>query len=589
MAELPKYRPLGVGIPSVPTVDFVATGAAQARALDAVTKGLNSMSDYVYKKQVAQTQREAMRYAFENPVTAEQIEQALADGRDMSEVVGDPDTVFGAVTTAATATQLSTELQTQLTSKLAVYNAMIEGGDPNFDPQAMRNDLTAMITGHSELIAGVDPEAALKYNATANTLSAATYKSGLEHSFKIAQALTKDRANAELDKLPNIVKRVLLNHAGDIGVTTGTIATQLKVANNAIIETGDATFIESAGTKIRDIVTEQYQNVLADWAGQSSANTKRALQGDFGDRFTSLYGVLDDKEKAGVRDLVRKQRDARIADNKVAKDIGLANAKKEVQRIQTRMADLATTAYQGADYNSAVDQLQALAILYPEAVTQSSITSLDKALDPSKDPKSNFAGMFELKRRVLSNEIQTMDDLQKQAMNLGVGAKDYYSIVPFLQTDVKAEATAVDRIIRRNAKIVDGSNASETQSKAYFKFDKVLTERYDAKIEEWEQGGKVGIMPTKLQTAQEIDLEYRRSDEQKDVNSAVANLVRDFGPEGQQHPLNILIDEDTTEQEIKNALVAKGLPDRKLNELMNIARSRLSIMSRAVERRDALR
>jgi len=77
MAELPKYRPLGVGIPSVPTVDFVATGAAKARAIDAVTKGLNSMTDYLYKKQVAQTQREAMQYAFENPVTAEQIEQAM--------------------------------------------------------------------------------------------------------------------------------------------------------------------------------------------------------------------------------------------------------------------------------------------------------------------------------------------------------------------------------------------------------------------------------------------------------------------------------------------------------------------------------
>ena len=253
------------------------------------------------------------------------------------------------------------------------------------------------------------------------------------------------------------------------------------------------------------------------------------------------------------------------------------------------MADLAATAYQGAAYNSAVDQLQALAVLYPEAVTQSSITSLDKALDPSKDPKSNFAGMFELKRRVLGNEIQTMDDLERQANALGVGAKDYYSIVPFLQTDVKAEATAVDRIIRRNAKIVDGSNASEKQSKAYFKFERTLDDRYTARIQEWEQSTRVTLMPTKLDIAKEIDLEYRRSDEQKDVNAAVANLARDFGPEGQQSPLNILIDEDTTEQDVKDALVAKGLPDRKFIELMNIARSRISVMSRAVERRDALR
>ena len=107
MAELPRYRPLGLAIPSVPTVDFTMAGRARARAGDAVAKGLDAMGDYVYKRQVAQTKREAAKYSFENPVTAEQIQDAIAQGRDLEEIVGDPDTVFGSITTATAAQQLT--------------------------------------------------------------------------------------------------------------------------------------------------------------------------------------------------------------------------------------------------------------------------------------------------------------------------------------------------------------------------------------------------------------------------------------------------------------------------------------------------
>jgi len=128
MAELPKYRPLGVGIPSVPTVDFVATGAAKARNYNAITKSLNSMSEYVYKKQVAQTERDAAQYAFENPVSAKQIEDAISQGRDIDEIVGDPDTVFGAVTNATIAQQLTTELEIDANKKISAYSTAIKSG-----------------------------------------------------------------------------------------------------------------------------------------------------------------------------------------------------------------------------------------------------------------------------------------------------------------------------------------------------------------------------------------------------------------------------------------------------------------------------
>jgi hypothetical protein len=587
MAELPRYRPLGVTIQPLPGVDFAAAGRAKASVYNEVVRGLDVMSKYVYEKQVAETKREALKYAFENPVTPDQIKDALSEGRDVSEIVGDPDTVFGAITTATAAAQLKTSLETQLTGALAKYNAQIESGDPEFDVSKMQTDLTALINGHTNVIAQVDPQKALAYEATANALASTAYKSGLEHSYKVMQGFRKDAANADLNILPNDIKTIFLNHSGDMKQTQGEIEARLRITNDAIIDTGDAAFIEASGAAIRDVVEEQMEGVLVDWATQSDQNTGRALKGDFGDRFTSLYSRLDDVSKAKVREGVRSRRDAKINDEKVVRNVGIENAKKEVQRIQTTMADLP---YRGEQYNKQIDQLQALAVLYPEAVTQSSITSLDNALDPTKVDKPNYVGMFELKRRVMSGEIQTPDDLEKQAINLGVGPKDYYSIYPYLVADIKAEEIEINRIISRNAKIVQGTIASETQSTAYFAFDRELSARYQGKITEWQASGSAGTKPTRLSVAKEIDLEYRRSEEQKDINNAVADIERRFTGENPTIVgINIDITETTTLADVEDALRAAGYDDEKLARYLEDARKAFVGLERAKERRDALR
>jgi len=195
-----------------------------------------------------------------------------------------------------------------------------------------------------------------------------------------------------------------------------------------------------------------------------------------------------------------------------------------------------------------------------------------------------------LKRRIMSGEIQTPDDLEKQAINLGVGPKDYYSIYPYLVTDIKGEDTEINRIISRNAKIVQGTIASETQSKAYFAFERELSVRYQGKIREWEASGRVGVQPTRLSVAKEIDLEYRRSDEQKELDNAVSDLGRRFtGENPTLVAINIDITENTTIAEIEDALIAAGYSGNKLADYLNTARSALSRVKSAKDRRDALR
>ena len=299
MAELPKYRPLGVGIPSVPTVDFVATGAAQARALDAVTKGLNSMSDYVYKKQVAQTQREAAKYAFENPVTAEQIQDAISQGRDIEEIVGDPDTVFGAVTTATAAQQLTTELQIEANKKISSYSAMIKNGQ-DIDISDMRQDLSDMIGSHSKLIAGIDVDQGLKYSAAVNSSASTLYKSALEAKLQIYQTQKIAAADNALSYYPAEFKSILQQPDADIQIVLGQLTAKAAEAVDIAINTGNKEYGVKKSAEVQTMLSKAKVGVLLDHM-KKPGNARAALSGDFGERYSPLYAVLNDEEKTLLR------------------------------------------------------------------------------------------------------------------------------------------------------------------------------------------------------------------------------------------------------------------------------------------------
>jgi len=283
----------------VPTVDFVATGAAKARAIDAVTKGLNSMTDYLYKKQVKITQREAAQYAFENPVTVEQIQDAISQGRDIEEIVGDADTVFGAVTTATAAQQLTTELQIEASKKISSYSAMIKAGQ-DIDIQSMRNDLTAMIDGHSELIAGIDPAQGLKYSAAVNATASTAYKSALENKLKIAQTKSIVKIDGLIKELPNRLKEIIGAKDVDVEIALGTAAILIDEAKNAAINTGKFEYATKTSEALNGMVTKAKIGVLLDHA-KKPGNERAALRGNFGERNNALFATLNDEEKALLR------------------------------------------------------------------------------------------------------------------------------------------------------------------------------------------------------------------------------------------------------------------------------------------------
>ena len=48
MAELPRYRPLGVSIPSMPSVDYISAAKTKAGVFDTVSNALDKMSEFEF-------------------------------------------------------------------------------------------------------------------------------------------------------------------------------------------------------------------------------------------------------------------------------------------------------------------------------------------------------------------------------------------------------------------------------------------------------------------------------------------------------------------------------------------------------------
>jgi len=530
MAELPKYRPLGVGIPSVPTVDFVATGAAKARNYNAITKSLNSMSDYVYKKQVAQTERDAAQYAFENPVSAKQIEDAISQGRDIDEIVGDPDTVFGAVTNATIAQQLTTELEIDANKKISAYSTAIKSGGLYTNKQigAMQADLTAMITGHSETIAAIDPNQALKYNAAANTSASSVYKSALEMQLSVKRAAKVAASDEFLVSVPDRLRDILTAKDVDVEKAIGDMAILARQANDVVISTGDLAYAKSKSTEIQTMVRDVQVGVLTDYViGLPGAKQTSALRSGNMGALTPVYALLDSKEQAEFRSNVRTEIAARqTADDQVEAD----NLKTGNRDLVSAVIDFTTSPDGTPESNDAIAKIMKIAIdTNGAAIDGQGIIALTKTKQALvEDEPTNPVGELQILDLIYNDKITTFAELQAAAAERGVGPKAQLKLLPKMNTATKEIERGVASIARQHSQIVPGTlNPSKKKAQAYASFTAKVDARFINETASWEASAPEGASPditkkpSKVQIAKDLKNDLLSSEYGKIVTRLV--------------------------------------------------------------------
>ena len=205
MAELPKYRPLGVTIQPLPGVDFAAAGRAKASAYNEVTRGLDVMSKYAYEQQKFQAAAEGQRYGAENAPTQAQLDEAKKEGADISAMLpGDDYTVFGR-SARKTSLDVITD-QSEMAARQALTALRLEADQTDMPAAELSAKINGLISGYSSNLSQLNPAVGSKFQAAMSTVGNTAL---LSHSQSLAKKAEKQQEVAALGAIDGIINDTL--------------------------------------------------------------------------------------------------------------------------------------------------------------------------------------------------------------------------------------------------------------------------------------------------------------------------------------------------------------------------------------------
>jgi hypothetical protein len=586
MAERPRYRPLGAAIPSIPTVDYAATGRAQARVFESVSRGLDVMARYVATQEEARTKREAAQWAYDQDITAEQLQAALDSGRSVDQILGDPSTVFGSVSVATTAQKLSTDLTSNARQALADLSARIDGGE-DLDINKEMREISGMSAGYTDLLATLDPKVASSFSASVATLAAPVYQKGLERRIKMDQAVRKAGAEKSMSLLPNALQDIFKEDKGAYTTGSNFLASEttakvlVKAVEGELLATNDAAFVAEQTGKIPAMIAEAKISALTGYVVELP--TERRLSalrtGNLGDK-TELFNTLDGAQKAEVRKRVRDEIIARQnADDQIREN----NVQEARAASVTHVLSYISSPEGSVEFSFAKDALSAIAVNYPEVIDGQGIVALAKSKQTIQQPgyyeEENPSLVLELKTRIHNGQITSPEALRAEAKERGLGDKQTLSLFSYLETTQKRINDDVDTEARLHTRLVKGQiQVDATRAKSYNSFIANVERRFQNAVTEWQEDGETGPRPNKATIAKQYRLDLASSDYQKAIDQTLSTIVKKYPK------LANIITEDTTASYIEDNKAALGLTDKDVEDI----KRKLAAISRNITLRDEL-
>jgi len=178
MAQDPRYRSRGVSLENTRPLDF-ASVRESFQASQSLQKRLDRVTDIAFSELKTKAEREGKMYAVQNPISLQQIQDAIGSGTPLESLIQDSDTVFGASAAAAQATLLRQDLLNDFTLKLQELNSGIDSNMVT-DVDSVIVDVNANIDGYANVLSQIDPESSINFRASAATIGAATVKKALD-------------------------------------------------------------------------------------------------------------------------------------------------------------------------------------------------------------------------------------------------------------------------------------------------------------------------------------------------------------------------------------------------------------------------
>jgi len=439
-----------------PNVDYASAGAARAQAYGSLSNALDRMSGFAFKEAAERAQIAGAQYGFDKPITVEQIQDAIAQDRDIDEIVGDPTTIFGAASRATIGQKLQAQLEGEARSQMAVINGAVAAGQP-VDLDSIKTTINGVMDGHSSVLAEIDPRLASQYRATISTVAASTFKLATEEVFKARQRELVNDYDTSKSSLVNVLGAAY-SSAGenDFGATATAIQrSHLSIALN----TGDMTIARNAQSDFEAADSAAATGALVGHALKNLSSTDEQ-NGGFGER-SWIWKKLSPAEQEDVIRRVRTIRDNRYTDEQ-RQEAEQDEALKE--RANSVAATLSVMDPSDPGRDALLRELENFNSLglYAPSVYEG---ARDGRLTPSN--KDHF---YEVEQLILKTEIRTRSELDAAFTGMNINVQDQNALYDKLRTvtsDIYRQAVDVVKpIVESSSQISDRNRALATATAA---------------------------------------------------------------------------------------------------------------------------
>lgn len=346
MATLPRYEPMGVQYADLPRVSTAAQQVA-AEGFSRMAQNLDRMVGFMQSDLETKAQREAKKYAIENPLTKEQIDKAIESGQGLQ--VEGAGRIFQQTYESMQAGMLSSQLQAEGQRKIGqVLEAVKAGGA--IDPAKLQTDLKDMIDGYATSVSALDPEESIRLRARLTLAGNAVFEQASAQAIKRDQ----DQINAGMQGMADTITPVIeaiIAKSGQIDPATGKpidvdrmIGAQLKPFQDLINITGDRKPLDAV---LKNIQEAKLGTVVAKVTDSAFAATgaealRKLAAGDAGN-LSGIYKGLDQKDKEVVRKRVRDYFVDQTNATKEDEDRKKADAKRAATALYLELLNKNTT------------------------------------------------------------------------------------------------------------------------------------------------------------------------------------------------------------------------------------------------------
>ena len=323
MATLPRYEQMGVQYADLPRISTAPQQVA-AEGFSRLSQSLDRMTSFIQTELETRAQREARKYAVENPLTKEQIDTALREGRGLRvEGAGE---IFQQTYEATQGALLASQLQAEGERKIGTALAKIKAGG-QINLQQTQADLKDMIDGYASTVTALDPERSIKLRAALTLAGNTLFETAAGEAQKREMAALKAEMLTSVQEAAPIIEATI-SRAGTIDPITGKplnvdeiLEAQRQKLYAYVRATGDDEPVKQFNQKVRDaklgaIVGKVTEDGFA-------VNTLDALgkltRGEL-DNLKDVYKGLPTEDKETIRKRVRDYfNDERSAADALAK------------------------------------------------------------------------------------------------------------------------------------------------------------------------------------------------------------------------------------------------------------------------------